>query len=101
MKSESLELDSSDLDRLDLEVEEDELILSPAQRSVRCVMTLFCLFVLLVGALQFSSYLSEEEQEKPTVSTNIGPKATAQGNQDEKSPKLMVVLTPYSEVSAQ
>jgi hypothetical protein len=99
MESKSLELEDADLDGLDLDDEPGEPILSPAQRSMRCAMTLFCVAVLSASLFQFSNLSREGKREASAVTTAVQPKAKVQEKQDTRPPRLAANLTSYFETS--
>jgi hypothetical protein len=79
----------------------DERILSPAQRSARCFVTLFCFVVLAAAVFCFSRMDNRAGREKSTLSTTLWPEIERQGplqeNQKRGHGKLASVLTPPAE----
>ncbi|MDR0576593.1 MAG: hypothetical protein LBI87_03440 [Candidatus Accumulibacter sp.] len=80
MKSDSLELGSLELD--DLEVDDLEAddgfgrILSPAQRSARCVMTLFCVLMVAATAFHASRMGDRVDREMSSISSTSSVSAS-------------------------
>jgi hypothetical protein len=74
-------------------------ILSPAQRSMRCFVTLSCLVVLAMTAFYVSRPDDRASQEKFTVfaaQPKIEKQHLAQENQEKDNGKLIAVMEPYA-----
>jgi hypothetical protein len=81
--------------------EPGERILSPAQRSMRCFATLFCLAVLATSTFFVSHMDARAVRGEPGVSaTQPEIKSPVRENQKKASNKWLIALTPNSEKPA-